>query len=263
MADRFTGVGASSRGARTANPPAAQCGADDGAYAPAPDAYADSLLVRVSSVVYQAAALAIGATPLIAPAAVGMLLLDGASAWSLLVLTLVWALALTALPAVVYAVTRPGWTFDPSARYRISALWRGWRGAVAQFGPIAVLAVALTVGLAGSTAGLGGGPRAAVLTLLAVVGLGVGRVGAIIALFSFRSADLFVLTAVMTIRDAVGTLFLAGIGAAGMLIALHAPAVLMLAWVPLCALVAPATRGQRRTLTEQFTRPAAPTSTEA
>jgi len=263
MADRHPGAGTPSRGARTVAPSAAPSGGvdADGRSAPAPDAYADSLLVRASSVIYQAVALAIGALPLVAPAAIGMLVLDGAAAWSLLATAFTWALALTALPAVVYAVTRPGWTDDPSARRRIAALWRGWRGAIGQFGPIAALAVMLAIGLAGSAGGVAGGLRLALLAFLAVVGLGVGRVGAIIALFNFKSSDLLVLTAVMSVRDAAGTLLLAGIGAAGLLLALHAPAALVLAWVPLCALAAPATRGQRRILTAQFTRPTDPTST--
>ncbi|SDN31568.1 hypothetical protein [Actinomyces ruminicola] len=263
MADRYPSAGASQWGARTITPSASSSGDDDGVQAPAPDVYADSLLVRTSAIIYQAAALGVGSLPLVMPAAAGMFILDGTSAWSLLVLALTWALALTALPAVVYAVTRPGWTYDPSARRRVAALWRGWAGSIAQFGPIAALVVMLALGLAGSAAGISGGMRGALLSFLAVLGLAAGRAGTIVGLFSFKTADLLVLTAVMTIRDAAGTLFLAGIGAAGLLIALHAPATLMLAWVPLCALTAPATRGQRRILTEQFTRPCENSSLEA
>ncbi len=188
-----------------------------------------------------------------------MAILDGASAWSLLTMALTWTIALTALPAVVYAVTRPGWTYDPSARRRIAALWRGWGGSLRQFGPMAGLAVVLVLGLMGSASGITGGMRGLLLVFLAALGLGLGRVGAIAGLFDFRTADLLVLTVVMTVRDAAGTLLLAGIGATGLAIALNAPVALMLAWVPLCALVAPATRGQRRILIEQFTHPAEPT----
>ncbi|RAX24392.1 MULTISPECIES: hypothetical protein [unclassified Actinomyces] len=257
MADRHPGAGTPSRGART-RPSSGLVATGEGS--DVPDDPFDSPLVRISSVVYQAAALGVGSLPLAIPAAVGMLTLDGSSVWSLLVLVLTWVLALTALPAVVYAVTRPGWTYDPSARRRIAALWRGWAGSIAQFGPLAALAVVLAVGLAGSAAGVGGGLRVPVLIVLASAGLGVGRAGTIIALFNFKMSDVLVLTAVMTVRDAAGTLLLAGIGAAGLLIALHVPALLMLAWVPLCALAAPATSGQRRILTEQFTRASVTTS---
>ncbi|PHP52814.1 hypothetical protein [Actinomyces ruminis] len=263
MADRYPSAGAPRWGARTTPPTASPSGDDDAVQAPAPDVYADSLLVRTSAIIYQAAALGVGSLPLVIPAAASMFILDGTSAWSLLVLASTWALALTALPAVVYAVTRPGWTYDPSARRRIAALWRGWTGSIAQFGPIAAFVVMLVLGLAGSAAGITGGMRGALLSFLAVLGLVVGRAGTIVGLFNFKTADLLVLTAVMTIRDAAGTLLLAGIGAAGLLIALHAPATLMLFWVPLCALTAPATRGQRRILTEQFTCPRTHTPPEA
>ncbi|MDU0347711.1 hypothetical protein [Actinomyces sp. MRS3W] len=230
---------------------------------PADDAFGNSFLMRASSVIYQAAALGVGALPLIVPAAVGLVVLDGASAWSLVTMALIWTFALTALPAVVYAVTWPGWTTDPSARRRMAALWRGWAGAIAQFGPIALGAVVLLLGLTGSAAGAGSGLRLAIVVFLAVLGLYVGRAGTIVALFSFKTSDLLVLTLVMMLRDASGTLFLAAIGAAGLLIAFHAPVFLMVAWVPLCALAAPATRGQRRILTEQFTVQGAGSTTPA
>ena len=149
-----------------------------------------------------------------------------------------------------------GWTAEPAALRRAGALWRGWRGSVLQYAPLAFLAVALVMGLTMSAGGVIGGARLALLAVLALTMLLVARAGTICALFSFATQDLLVLSAVMSVRDASGTLFLTALGAIGLYVLLTWPAMLMLAWVPLCLLAAPATRGARRVLTEQFTAPA-------
>lgn len=210
-------------------------------------------MYRWSSLVYQAVALFIGALPLLLPAAVAALTLDLGAAWSLVLVAVTVALAVTTLPAIVYAVTRPGWTATPSARFRMGAFWRGWRGSVRQFGPLAVLAVAFVLGIVLSSSDAAGVVRVLVIGGLATVCLVTTRAGTICGLFSFRTPDLLVLTLVMTVRDAAGTLFLAAVGAIGLLVAVSWPVYLLLAWVPLCALCAPATRGARQILEKQFT----------
>ncbi|MCL3777163.1 MULTISPECIES: hypothetical protein [unclassified Actinomyces] len=216
----------------------------------------NSIIYRWSCLVYQAAALVLAVVPLLAPAELALLFLDGASAWSLVLIALSTTLAFTTLPALVYAVTRPGWMDEPAALRRARALWRGWAGSVVQFGPLAFLAVALVMGLTMSADGVVGGWRLALISALAVVLLLLARAGTICALFSFGTQDLVVLSAVMSLRDPSGTLFLSALGAAGLYVLLTWPAMLMLAWVPLCLLTAPATRRAREILTDQFTAPA-------
>lgn len=214
-----------------------------------------TVLYRACSLIYQGMGLVVATLPLLLPALIPVIALDGSGAWSLVIVAVTTTLALTSLPALMYAVTRPGWTDEPAAFRRMCALWRGWATSVRQFGPLAFLVVACVLGMSLRTENVSGGLWYASVTLVVILGLLIGRLATICALFSFTTRDLILLSIVMSVRDWAGTLFLAALGAVGLGAVLMSPALLTLLWIPLCVLAVPATRRGRQILLEQFTYP--------